>query len=381
MAKYGPDFEGALVEREQRNCLASGIDPLQSDFAFLFDFDSPDHVYYRWKLYSILQGDPIEGPSKDTPGSRAVFEMYDEGPPWAPPILMTDHELELDPAMEEELLQSTDSESSDSDNDSPRKTRTPYRKLRGNQRTTLPPRDRRKLVLLLQKLDLSRRSIAKTMLFAMDRADAAEEIVNLLVKSLVLPATPVFPLKVSRLYVISDLLHNSGASLHNAWKFRSLFQQKLKPVFQSFGDAWRKIPSRLKAEQVRKAVWNALDAWESWIVFPREVLEDWKAAFMGTKGEKRVEEEEDLDGIVMQGKMEVQNDEGRAQEEEEDLDGVPLQEPAVSGSGRPAISKFVPIGSSFKPVEQQEEEEEYLDGAPMKPDQDEDEDLDGVPMF
>lgn len=46
---------------------------------FLFDNHHPAHVYYRWKLYSILQG--------DSPYAWRLekFRMFDEGSWWQPP--------------------------------------------------------------------------------------------------------------------------------------------------------------------------------------------------------------------------------------------------------------------------------------------------------
>ncbi|VDK58539.1 unnamed protein product, partial [Anisakis simplex] len=50
-------------------------------FRFLFDNHHPAHVYYRWKLYSMLQG--------DSPQSWRLkrFRMFDEGSWWEPPPL------------------------------------------------------------------------------------------------------------------------------------------------------------------------------------------------------------------------------------------------------------------------------------------------------
>ena len=40
---------------------------------------SLEHVYYRWRLYSILQGDP------KNKWRTEPFHMFDEGPIWVPP--------------------------------------------------------------------------------------------------------------------------------------------------------------------------------------------------------------------------------------------------------------------------------------------------------
>ena len=41
----GPMFEAMIMNKEMSN----------PKFRFLFDNSSADHIYYRWKLFSILQ--------------------------------------------------------------------------------------------------------------------------------------------------------------------------------------------------------------------------------------------------------------------------------------------------------------------------------------
>ena len=43
--REGPMFEAMIMNREMNNRI----------FHFLFDNQSPEHVYYRWRLYSLLQ--------------------------------------------------------------------------------------------------------------------------------------------------------------------------------------------------------------------------------------------------------------------------------------------------------------------------------------
>jgi hypothetical protein len=40
---------------------------------------SPEHVYYRWKMYSLLQGDAVNH------WRMEPFKMFDEGSQWVPP--------------------------------------------------------------------------------------------------------------------------------------------------------------------------------------------------------------------------------------------------------------------------------------------------------
>lgn len=63
---------------------------------------------------------------------------------------------------------------------------------------------------LLRQLTVERAAICEAMVFALDNADAAGEVVDILAQSLSLAETPV-PLKVARLFLASDILHNSTA--------------------------------------------------------------------------------------------------------------------------------------------------------------------------
>uniref|UniRef100_A0A3Q2WU79 U2 snRNP-associated SURP domain containing n=1 Tax=Haplochromis burtoni TaxID=8153 RepID=A0A3Q2WU79_HAPBU len=70
VVREGPMFEAMIMNREINN-------PMY----FLFENQSPAHVYYRWKLYSILQG---ESPAK---WRTDDFRMFKNGSLWRPPPL------------------------------------------------------------------------------------------------------------------------------------------------------------------------------------------------------------------------------------------------------------------------------------------------------
>ena len=43
--REGPMFEAMIMNREINN----------PNFTFLFENKSPEHIYYRWRMYSLLQ--------------------------------------------------------------------------------------------------------------------------------------------------------------------------------------------------------------------------------------------------------------------------------------------------------------------------------------
>ncbi|KAG4077106.1 hypothetical protein HA402_016093 [Bradysia odoriphaga] len=71
VVREGPMFEAMIMRREIDNPI----------FRFLFENESPAHIYYRWKLFSLLQGDtPTEWRQKE-------FRMFKRGAIWKPPAL------------------------------------------------------------------------------------------------------------------------------------------------------------------------------------------------------------------------------------------------------------------------------------------------------
>ena len=81
---------------------------------------------------------------------------------------------------------------------------------------------------MLRALALERSQIKEAMGFALDNADAAGEIVEVLTESLTLKETPM-PTKVARLMLVSDILHNSSAPVKTASAYRTKLEATLRP--------------------------------------------------------------------------------------------------------------------------------------------------------
>ncbi|KAJ3132651.1 U2 snRNP-associated SURP domain-containing protein, partial [Irineochytrium annulatum] len=304
---HGPMFEALLMDKEGRN----------PKYVFLFQNDSPEHIYYRWRLYSVLNGDDL----KKWP--TEPFSMFDEGPIWVPPeIPFDDNMVDLE----------EDSDSSvDSDDSAAVARRTARTTASSVPKGTLSHIHRLKLEAKIRSATLTRVSIATAMLFCLDHADAADEIAETLARSLTLPATPIFPTKIARLYLLSDVLHNSGApNVPNAWRFRNAVERHLPTVFRHLGVVWGGIGARLRAEQMRRLVFAVVSVWERWMVFSTDFTQGLRDVFM--EGRERAEEE----GRAKEGRERFQKSlmEQRdakvgvyaMEEDEEDVDGVPMEE-------------------------------------------------------
>ncbi|KAF9434026.1 U2 snRNP-associated SURP domain-containing protein [Entomortierella beljakovae] len=331
--ELGYEFEEALIEKEPHNPM----------FIFLTDHKSTEHIYYRWKLFSMKQGDTI------TRWRMEPFKMVDGGPVWVPPLMsFTDEIFEED----EQLVEAHEDEFEKS-------------QVKG----ALSRGARGFLEAQLRMLTNQRRSVGRAMMFCMKNADAAEEAIG----SMVLPSTTQ-PSRLARLYLISDILHNCSVPLPNVWKFRSCFEQKLPVIFEAFNGIYRNIEARLKAEQFRRQISSVLVIWENWIVFPQSYIDNLASILIRKDSSQGTDSHSTFSSIVSSSPSIQSQSEFKSGftntfkilgNEDEDIDGVPLEDEDIDG---------VPM------------KEQDIDGVPLDDDIDgvplegEDEDLDGIPM-
>ncbi|KAG0356558.1 hypothetical protein BC939DRAFT_460171 [Gamsiella multidivaricata] len=327
----GHEFEQALIDKEPHNPV----------FAFLVDHKSLEHTYYRWKLFSMMQGDTA------VRWRTEPFKMVEGGPIWVPPLMtFTDEVFEED----ERLMEAHEDEFE-----------------KGRVKGTLSRGARSYFEAQLRMLTIQRRSIGRAMMFCMKHADAADEIVDVIASSMVLPGTPQ-PTRLARLYLISDILHNCSVPLPNVWKFRSAFEVKLPAIFEALNAIYRSIEARLKAEQFRRQISGVLAIWENWIVFPQEYIDN--LANVLARKEVSSLQQADSSTLDSTGTLASASSPGgsstaklgflntfqaiSAPQGDDDIDGLPLEDVDMDG---------VPL------------KDEDLDGVPM-----ENEDLDGMPM-
>ncbi|KAG9071836.1 U2 snRNP-associated SURP domain-containing protein [Linnemannia hyalina] len=280
----GADFEDVLIENEFRN----------PSFAFLINLKSPEHIYYRWRLYSMKQGDTA------TRWRTEPFKMVESGPMWVPPLMSFSDEI-----MEE---------------------------------------DQRLLEAHEEEFE---KAIVRGTL-------TADEIVQILVEAMVLSTTPQ-QVRMARLYLISDILHNSSIPLPNVWKLRSALEVKLPVMFEGLNAIYHQIDARMKAEQFRRQITGVLGVWENWIVFPQHYIANLGALLVRKD--------------VGAGACEA----GQQQET-----GVDSPTPSTT-AGFGQLSTFETVGAmdgdiDGEPMGDNTNVDEDLDGVPL------DEDLDGVPM-
>jgi len=165
--REGPIFEATIMNRELNN----------PQFKFLFENQSPEHIYYRWRLYSVLQGETKEK------WSTAQFKMFRGGSFWRPPLpniytsgmpveLLDSEGASMDPKEDSEIVNRTPQEAAKSSGPPPPGKRA----LTDSQRDTLEE--------TLRSLLPDRNAVAEAMVWCIEHADSGEEIVECLAESL-----------------------------------------------------------------------------------------------------------------------------------------------------------------------------------------------------
>ncbi|KAL5279563.1 U2SURP family protein [Megaselia abdita] len=323
--REGPMFEALVMSREMENPL----------FRFLFDNESPTHIYYRWKLYSLLQGDTA------TEWNEKPFRMFQNGPIWKPPAANF-----YTQGMPEDLVVDNDALES----------------MKG----ALSSAQRDRFEDLIRHLTPERAKIADVMIFCIEHAEAADEICECIAESLSNPETQLSK-KIARFYLISDILHNCTVKVSNASFFRRAIEKQLEDIAESLNVSLSSMESRLKSEGFKSRVLQVFRAWEEWAVYPKDLLYKLKSTFLGKPYLEKKEEPEDIDGAPLSGD----------EKDDEDLDGVPLDGAALLKSAMlrglseqapktPTTTRIDSIISNY--------DDDDIDGVPL------DDDIDGIPI-
>lgn len=210
------------------------------DFGFLFDPDCADHQYYRWRVFSLTQGDTLLNWRQD------AFYIQHGGALWHPPKRAEGPPSASHLAAERQL---TDQERDHFED-------------------------------ALRALTMRRHSIADAMVFAFDHAEAARDIADTLIEALTLSTTPPST-KLARFYLLSDLLHNCTTGVPGAAAYRShLLSAALPEVFDSMHDAFLALDSRISGQAMKQRVQAVLRVWPDWFLFTELFLSGLEWTFL-----------------------------------------------------------------------------------------------------
>lgn len=324
--KEGPVFEAIIIAREGKN----------PDYSFLYDNQSQEHAYYRWKLYSLLHGDDLYE------WRTAEFRMFDNGPMWKPPPLnpfVDGMPIELVEKYSNDILgkdvidgclASSESLTTTMRSRFIEGSQLDIRSCIGDSRKkgSLGKFKRDSLGDILRNLDPTRVKIGDAMIFCISHSDAAQEIIDCIYESLLLLETP-FQRKIARLFLVSDILHNCSAAVTNASFYRKGFQQKLELIFKHLREYLVSIEDRYKADRFKQKVLGVLGAWKEWTLYEDEFVIKLSNILLGIEPSvndacKGQSNERALDPSSKQ--QQLINAESSAKSIEEDLDGEPVDD-------------------------------------------------------
>jgi hypothetical protein len=118
----------------------------------------PAHAYYRWRLYSIAQGDTPDRWRTDP------FHLFSNGPVWVPPPLPTARGASTSTRGEDPRTSTSSTSTTGGGGGG------------GGTRPALAAEEREQLQRLLLHLTMERRRVGELMMFAVDHVDAADEV-------------------------------------------------------------------------------------------------------------------------------------------------------------------------------------------------------------
>lgn len=116
------------------------------------------------------------------------------------------------------------------------------------------------------------------MVFCLDHSDSALEIADCLTEALTILGTPG-PTKMARLYLVSDILHNSCSARRSAWAFRSAFEKTLPQIFEHFNESMQK-QSRISQQKMKDHLARLLKVWDHWSVYSPSFTKGLEASCM-----------------------------------------------------------------------------------------------------
>jgi len=338
VVREGPMFEAMIMNREIANPL----------FRFLFDNKSNEHIYYRWRVFSLLQGDTTNK------WSQGCFRMFINGSIWQPPTINPYGNQAIGAGMTasaaiacvsnsnahggiSSVLPNADVAAASSPTLAMKKNFLLEQLLKESnsaepqkeEKKNLSDRQRDRLEDLLRTVTTDRIKIGELMLWCIDHADCSEEIVECICESLSILETPI-PTKVARLFLVSDILHNSGSKVHNASKFRKAFQNELLETMENLHKALKTCSTKTQTEKFRKQVLTCLAAWQDWSVYPPAFLIQLQNVFVGISTPTNIKLEEELaNKESLLAKLAAAEN----PEEVDDVDGVPLAVPEEDVDG------------------------------------------------
>ncbi|EQC39580.1 hypothetical protein SDRG_03014 [Saprolegnia diclina VS20] len=390
VAEGGPQMEDAMRLRPDDR------------FLFLTDHNSSLFHYYKWKVLSLRRGendyrwgrDPIPGenglvylppPPRDSASSSVrdgAPRSRSPSPARSPrPARRTHHRFTRDANSPQSHLSTIEKGAVMTG----AQLAAARDKEEGRQRNLLDADGYDDFCELLEDVSLERDAICDVMAFALDHSECAVDIVSIVAKAfrveyaadddekLLLPPMTY----VARLYVISDILHNSTAPKKNASLYRTQFEECLPEIMQVLNHVHQTIVGRMSFNLMRDKVLSVLNAWENWSLFPPSYLLGLNATFLAKK------DPSDVDPRSVLGPEILNLSEDRLKRKCKQAGLVSSGSTLDMYACLAMLQRFTSVAKA--PTSAKNQGDDDLDGAPMDEMPDapmggEDDDIDGMPL-
>ena len=306
------------------------------DYQFLREKEHPHHLYYRWRLYAFLAGDDTEN------WNTRPFQWDGEGPFYLPP-----------PPPRPRPPRSPSPSSRGTGRGRWGRTRgyspeshTPKKSL-VKKSEPMSEAIQEEIDDVLGSMSGSRHDILMAMGFLIQHTHCMDGVGQRICHYIMSPQSDSLSKKIAGLYLISDILHNSG-TVTRAAAFREVFQHRLPSVFEYLRDTCKAITGRLTAKNVQERILKVIRAWESWGLYPSDFLRHLDCLFLldPSKSSALVEE----------------------RKEEREGDGARVVVQGDGGVSSPPSSQRSSPPRTEDPMEEEEDGEEDLDGVPVEVD-------------
>lgn len=140
------------------------------------------------------------------------------------------------------------------------------------------------LMNTLRHLNSKRQTIREAMAFCIDNSFKCTEVVEIISESLTISHTSAEK-KLARLYLLSDILHNSKVMVKNASAYRTEIKKRLRGIFISIKECYdlqessTDSGSKLKSD-FRNRVKSVLYVWDRWNLFPANFVDSLRLIFL-----------------------------------------------------------------------------------------------------
>ena len=246
----------------------------------------------------------------------------------------------------------------------------------------LSAQDKENFENILLKLSVSRWAIADAMGFAFDHVEAGFDIISSVKASFDNSKKGIVsvPNKVAKLYLLSDILHNSGVciGMTGASRYRVLISNILPDIFANFGQELKLATGRMTSKQIEERILSVLKVWEEWSIFTAQYLAGLEMEFYDKFSDDRISTVND-GGVLLSLDIEALTKKGR-------LHGITIAEgedAAIIATKILAVEAYIKdkliyapniqVNAAVVPSKYDRNDLDDIDGAPIA-------DIDGVPI-